>query len=187
MTLLSAKMNHRTHLQVLLVPLKIFGVNLSKNVCRSPVHVSRLGSARSSKLSRSSSNYWTAKFATHSCVSKTRDFVAPPHTSQTLIPRFLSILTHLSTMLNSERAYVDLIFRASRKYASWDPEVVVPLTWKNDLADMPYQDRGQGRRLGHNNTREAGPHILAQGRHILEGGQYLCGWKSGKIQDPRAY
>ncbi|KAF8164155.1 hypothetical protein K438DRAFT_1617742 [Mycena galopus ATCC 62051] len=28
-------------------------------------------------------------------------------------------------MLNSERAYVDLLFRASKKYASWDPEVVV--------------------------------------------------------------
>ncbi|KAJ7907296.1 hypothetical protein B0H13DRAFT_1618590 [Mycena leptocephala] len=28
-------------------------------------------------------------------------------------------------MLNSERAYVDLLFRASRKYASWDPEVLV--------------------------------------------------------------
>ncbi|KAJ7706852.1 hypothetical protein B0H17DRAFT_918866 [Mycena rosella] len=28
-------------------------------------------------------------------------------------------------MLNSERTYVDLLFRASRKYASWDPEIVV--------------------------------------------------------------
>ncbi|KAJ7138003.1 hypothetical protein C8R44DRAFT_607233 [Mycena epipterygia] len=28
-------------------------------------------------------------------------------------------------MLSSERTYVDLLFRASRKYASWDPEVVV--------------------------------------------------------------
>ncbi|KAJ7138051.1 hypothetical protein C8R44DRAFT_607315 [Mycena epipterygia] len=28
-------------------------------------------------------------------------------------------------MLNSERTYVDLLFRASRKYASWDPEVLV--------------------------------------------------------------
>ncbi|KAJ7780480.1 hypothetical protein B0H14DRAFT_2941285 [Mycena olivaceomarginata] len=28
-------------------------------------------------------------------------------------------------MLNSERAYVDLLFRTSRKYASWDPEIVV--------------------------------------------------------------
>ncbi|KAJ7685761.1 hypothetical protein DFH06DRAFT_1264831 [Mycena polygramma] len=28
-------------------------------------------------------------------------------------------------MLNSERAYVDLLFRASRKYASWDPEIPV--------------------------------------------------------------
>ncbi|KAJ6531066.1 hypothetical protein B0H19DRAFT_1082047 [Mycena capillaripes] len=28
-------------------------------------------------------------------------------------------------MLNSERAYIDLLFRASRKYASWDPEVEV--------------------------------------------------------------
>ncbi|KAJ7655797.1 hypothetical protein DFH06DRAFT_1269615 [Mycena polygramma] len=28
-------------------------------------------------------------------------------------------------MLNSERAYVDLIFRATKKYASWDPEVIV--------------------------------------------------------------
>lgn len=28
-------------------------------------------------------------------------------------------------MLDSERLYVDLLFRASKKYASWDPEVVV--------------------------------------------------------------
>jgi hypothetical protein len=28
-------------------------------------------------------------------------------------------------MLDSERLYVDLIFRASKKYASWDPEVLV--------------------------------------------------------------
>ncbi|KAJ7938075.1 hypothetical protein B0H13DRAFT_1588189 [Mycena leptocephala] len=28
-------------------------------------------------------------------------------------------------MLSSERTYVDLLFRASRKYASWDPEVLV--------------------------------------------------------------
>ncbi|KAJ7137945.1 hypothetical protein C8R44DRAFT_695178 [Mycena epipterygia] len=28
-------------------------------------------------------------------------------------------------MLSSERAYIDLLFRASRKYASWDPEIVV--------------------------------------------------------------
>ncbi|KAJ7138021.1 hypothetical protein C8R44DRAFT_340369 [Mycena epipterygia] len=28
-------------------------------------------------------------------------------------------------MLSSERTYVDLLFQASRKYASWDPEVVV--------------------------------------------------------------
>ncbi|KAJ7143197.1 hypothetical protein C8R43DRAFT_1015999 [Mycena crocata] len=28
-------------------------------------------------------------------------------------------------MLNSERTYVDLLFRASKKYASWDPELVV--------------------------------------------------------------
>ncbi|KAJ7717806.1 hypothetical protein B0H16DRAFT_1897827 [Mycena metata] len=28
-------------------------------------------------------------------------------------------------MLNSERAYIDLIYRASKKYASWDPEIPV--------------------------------------------------------------
>jgi len=28
-------------------------------------------------------------------------------------------------MLDAERQFVDLIFRASKKYASWDPEVVV--------------------------------------------------------------
>jgi hypothetical protein len=28
-------------------------------------------------------------------------------------------------MLNSERAYVDLIFRATKKYPAWDPEVLV--------------------------------------------------------------
>ncbi|KAJ7481034.1 hypothetical protein B0H11DRAFT_1724570 [Mycena galericulata] len=28
-------------------------------------------------------------------------------------------------MRNSERAYVDLLFRASKKYASWDPEILV--------------------------------------------------------------
>ncbi|KAJ7901193.1 hypothetical protein B0H14DRAFT_3739054 [Mycena olivaceomarginata] len=28
-------------------------------------------------------------------------------------------------MLNSERAYVDLIFRATKKYPAWDPEIVV--------------------------------------------------------------
>jgi hypothetical protein len=27
--------------------------------------------------------------------------------------------------MDSERKYVDLLFRASKKYASWDPEVVV--------------------------------------------------------------
>ena len=28
-------------------------------------------------------------------------------------------------MLDAERQFVDLIFRASKKYASWDPEVIV--------------------------------------------------------------
>jgi hypothetical protein len=28
-------------------------------------------------------------------------------------------------MLNSERAYVDLIFHATKKYAAWDPEVLM--------------------------------------------------------------
>src|ERR1700752_3485235 len=28
-------------------------------------------------------------------------------------------------MLDSERQYVDLLFRASKKYASWDPEIMV--------------------------------------------------------------
>jgi hypothetical protein len=28
-------------------------------------------------------------------------------------------------MLNSERVYVDLIFRATKKYPAWDPEVLV--------------------------------------------------------------
>jgi hypothetical protein len=28
-------------------------------------------------------------------------------------------------MLNSERTYVDLIFRATKKYPAWDPEVLV--------------------------------------------------------------
>ncbi|KAJ6545526.1 hypothetical protein B0H19DRAFT_1075819 [Mycena capillaripes] len=28
-------------------------------------------------------------------------------------------------MLNSERAYIHLLFRASRKYANWDPEIEV--------------------------------------------------------------
>ena len=35
---------------------------------------------------------------------------------------------HFLKMLNSERTYVDLIFRATKKYASWDLEVLVILT-----------------------------------------------------------
>jgi hypothetical protein len=32
---------------------------------------------------------------------------------------------HHLLMLNSERAYVDLIFRATKKYPAWDPEVLL--------------------------------------------------------------
>ncbi|KAJ7222773.1 hypothetical protein B0H12DRAFT_1241075 [Mycena haematopus] len=71
-------------------------------------------------------------------------------------------------MLNSEREYVDLLFRASKKYASWDPE---------------------SRRLGQNDTGKTDSDVLAQKRHILEGGQhYLDGKaKEHKIPEPIEY
>ncbi|KAJ7193789.1 hypothetical protein GGX14DRAFT_405164 [Mycena pura] len=42
-------------------------------------------------------------------------------------------------MLDSERTYVDLLFRASKKYASWDPEVVSPPVAKKFLADTNFE------------------------------------------------
>jgi hypothetical protein len=42
---------------------------------------------------------------------------------KTWIP-YLNSPHHL-LMLNSERTYVDLIFRVTKKYAAWDPEVLL--------------------------------------------------------------
>jgi len=48
-------------------------------------------------------------------------------------------------MFDSERKYVDLIFNASKKYASWDPEVKMDV---GDWGRMTYEPKGMGRRIG---------------------------------------
>lgn len=92
----------------------------------------------------------------------------------------------LAAMLNNERTYIDSIFNASGKYASWDPEVY-DFHQVNEIDPHTYQDSSQRRRLGKNNAGEARFSILAhaQERHILEGGEYFLGRDGRETWDPK--
>lgn len=63
-------------------------------------------------------------------------------------------------MLDSEREYVDLLFRASKKYANWDPEVAVLVgDWGKITAGntgWAFWRRGRGTFLKEGNIYEDG-------------------------------
>jgi hypothetical protein len=72
----------------------------------------------------------------------------------------LARICSLTLMLDSERKFVDLLFRASKKYANWDPEVVVEVgdwgritTGKTGLA---FWRRGRGTFLKEGNIYKDG-------------------------------
>lgn len=63
-------------------------------------------------------------------------------------------------MLDSERQYVDLLFRACKKYASWDPEVSVEVgDWGRITAGrrgLAFWRRGRGTFLKEGNIYKDG-------------------------------